>query len=880
MLQETNVAECAGEWIPERFAKVAAAHADRVAVSTARVRWTYAQLDAASDSVAAQIDEIGSGEQRPVALLMDHDAPLVAAMLGVLKSGKPYVVLGDSDPLPRKQAVWERSDAALLLVDPGHAEEGRAIAGGGALLARTAQKASGVTARDSPAMPDAPASLTFTSGTTGEPKGVCQTHRGLLHHCVNYTHFAGLCAEDRVSLATPCHLAASLSSLFGALLNGATLLPFDLKSQGVNALPRWIESSGVTVLHLVPSAFRAMAMMVIESNDSSALRSLRLVRLGGEVVGRADFELFKRVTPESCKLLVAYSSTETGAACMTTLHHDSRVPGDRIPVGRPLPGMRVRVVDEANVESGAGRVGRIVIESRYLARGYWRDAELTAARFRNNREGPEVRVFETSDLGRFTTDGLLEHMGRVDARLKVRGQWVDPVEVEAALMKVPGVREAAVVGREDRVVAFVAGARDVVSRGGAIRRELRKSLPAHMVPSELVSLESLPRTAGGKIDRAVLNADTRVRTMPHSPFRKPTGLEARIGGVWSGALGQPEVGPDDDFYSDLGGTSLDAARVVTLLEEEFGRLIGLPALIRHPTPAALSGFMERDGARVDESSLLLVRQGEPDRPPVFFAHGDIFGGGAYCRALARQLGANQTFYSMSPVGLAELPGPHTVERMARHFVEEIHTIQSVGPYQLGGFCNGAFVAFEAARQLEADGQEVAVLALVRAYAGRFRWPGVLRAVDAVGGALGMENAARLALSARLLDHVQTWHEAARRGAGGIVSQGGVQLRRIRDKWTGKLAPPPPVPAPPDERSRCVSEIHRRAMLSYRQRKYLGRVLVFRAAGEESLVHGDPTTGWRRYAGNITPFVLPGEHFTCLTEHSDVLAEYLRSYLSC
>ena len=350
-------------------------HADRVAVSTEWYQWTYRQLDAISDSVASQIAESGVDRTRPVALLMNHDAAHRGDSGRAQNRAALFGSSNHADPIERKAAVWERSDAVQLLVDENLAAEGGSISGDHIVVRCGPQIDSSFSGETDSLNPDALASLTFTSGTTGQPKGVCQSHRGLLHHCLNYTAIASLAAADRISLATPCHLGASLSSLWGALMNGAFRI--DLRTQGIHALPRWIERNAITVLHLVPSAFGAMASMVLESKSESALRSLRLVRLGGEAVRSSDFELFKKCTPAACKLLVAYSSTETGAACMMTLDHDSRVDAERIPVGSPMPGMQVDLLDDSRARF-RDAVGRIVIRSRFLSRGYWCDPRTDA----------------------------------------------------------------------------------------------------------------------------------------------------------------------------------------------------------------------------------------------------------------------------------------------------------------------------------------------------------------------------------------------------------------------------------------------------------------------------------------------------------------------
>ncbi len=261
--------------------------------------------------------------------------------------------------------------------------------------------------------PDTRASITFTSGTTGQPKGVCQIHRALLHHCRNYTLAGSLSPDDRITLLTPCSLAASQSSLWGALLNGATLLPFDVRVRGLNALPTWMREHRPTLLHCVPTLFRSLV-----SNHTDVLHILRLLRLGGESIYASDFESFKQHTLPHCVLLVALSSTETGAACVNVLTHDTSITGRTVPIGKPTEGMRINIVDDSGKAVAPQQVGRIILTSRYLAQGYWDDPKLSAASFQPDVDDPTARTFDTGDLGRVNEQGLLEHCGRADARLK------------------------------------------------------------------------------------------------------------------------------------------------------------------------------------------------------------------------------------------------------------------------------------------------------------------------------------------------------------------------------------------------------------------------------------------------------------------------------
>lgn len=518
--------------------------------------------------------------------------------------------------------------------------------------------------------------------------------------------------------------------------------------------------------------------------------------------------------------------------------------------------------------------------------GYWRNPELTEARFRADPENPGVKVFDTGDLGRFDPQGMLEHCGRADAQLKIRGRRVDPVEVEAALLNLGSIREAAVIGREDlngqmRLVAYLGSSADRFPGQNALRRDLRKELPEYMVPSEFVRLEGLPRTGGGKIDRMSLAA---LAARPQSLFISVGGseedtLEHEIAAVIQGVLGKGSIDRRDDLFADLGCTSLDAARIIARLEQTVARGVSLPALFQHPTVESLAECLRRNDVLPDGPPLTLVQGGGPGWTPLFFLHGEIYGAGLYCRRLARLLGEEQPFYALNPLGFDRVPTPPTIEGMAFRFIQEIRAIQPAGPYLLAGFCNGGTVAFEMGRQLEEAGERIELLALVRAAAtGRARWPGVRRLIDGAGAWLGVDANRRLDAFARVHDHLQRWRRAARNGPRATLEYARGILRRlgpVKDRGSPQEAA---TERGTQARAHEVFTVHYRAMLRYAPGPYGGRVLVFWPQEEMHWLHGDPSAGWRRLAPHAVSHSLPGGHETCLTIHAEVFAEHLRRYL--
>jgi hypothetical protein len=372
------------------------------------------------------------------------------------------------------------------------------------------------------------------------------------------------------------------------------------------------------------------------------------------------------------------------------------------PIGDAVQDMEVVLLAEDGSPAPEGAIGEIAVRSRYLATGYWRRPELTAERFLADPAGPGMRLYRTGDLGRFQPGRILEHLGRVDGLAKVRGQRVEAAEVEGALVAVPGVAAAAVTVREDapgegRLVAYLVSDGAPVPSSSDLRRALAGRLPDFMVPSAFVTLDRLPVNDNGKVDRHALPPPPAVsgpRAITVSPPRDA--IEYTLVGIWEDVLGVRPIGIHDDFF-DLGGHSLLAARMVEKVERVSGRSVLLTTLFEASTIERLARVLRSDECRPGPALVALHPGGT--RPPLFFLHGDIAGGGFYSRGLARALGPEQPVYAVHPHGLGGEAVPPTIEAMAEDRLRALRAERPEGPYLLGGYCDGALVALEIARRL-------------------------------------------------------------------------------------------------------------------------------------------------------------------------------------
>jgi amino acid adenylation domain-containing protein len=583
--------------VPRRFESAAATYRDRIAVKDEGRAFTYEFLNGAANRVARAVLERGvGGAARPVALLLEKGATALAAMLGVLKTGRPQTTLDTSFPVAHLSTLLENSGASLVVTNDRHSALANELAGAGLQVLNVDAVGAEYSGENLclPISPDAPAHIIYTSGSTGAPKGVCVEHRTMLHRMMRQTNSLRVSAEDRLSHLASFSTSQGLSNIFCALLNGAGLYLFDVKAEGLDRVADWLVEERITVYRSSASLFRHL-------NDTLAGRKefphLRLVRLASEQVTKRDIEGCRRLFPPDCLLMSGLSSTETGLVREYFIDGETPLGDSRVPVGYAVEDMEVLLLGEDGRGVAPGGVGEIVVRSRYLPRGYWRNPALTASVFRPDPEGGESRVYMTGDLGRMLPGGLLEHVGRKDFQVKIRGNRIEVSEVEAALLAHAAVREAAVTARDDvggqrGLVAYVVAEQNSRPAAEDLHRFLRQRLPDYMVPSAFVTLDAMPLTPGGKVDRAELPPPPAAAPDTSDGHAAPTGfVEESVARIWCEVLGLARVGVNHNFFM-IGGHSLLAGMVIHRLNSAFG--IDLPprALFDSPTVSGLALTVE------------------------------------------------------------------------------------------------------------------------------------------------------------------------------------------------------------------------------------------------------------------------------------------------
>jgi amino acid adenylation domain-containing protein len=435
--------------IPNVFARQVARYGNRPAIVEEGGSITYQQLDRLANCVAGALTANGHRHGQTVAILLEQGILQIATILGVLKAGGIYVPLDIALGRQRLRKIQEHAAPQIILTDQINRSTATLIGGGQKLVLNIEDNPEQFLAefRAVNLSPDDSAYIYYTSGTTGEPKGVVDTHRNVLHNIARYTDNLNVDCDDRLTLLQSCGFSGAVSNIFTSLLNGAVLLPFDVRRHGVSALAKWLALQKPTVYHSVPLLFRQLMRYC------DTLPTLRVIRLEGDMARPADIETFNRHFNDSCTLVNGLGATETGITAQYFIRNGTSPPDKVVPVGEATEDIRIDVVDTQNRPLSRGQFGEIVITSPYLAKGYWRRSDLTRSAFLVSDDN--TRSYRTGDLGRIDSQGLLEVHGRVNSLSKIRGEWVDLSAVEATVTAAPRKQAARPETPMERLVAGV-----------------------------------------------------------------------------------------------------------------------------------------------------------------------------------------------------------------------------------------------------------------------------------------------------------------------------------------------------------------------------------------------------------------------------------------
>ncbi|HWN45605.1 MAG TPA: amino acid adenylation domain-containing protein, partial [Thermoanaerobaculia bacterium] len=599
-----------GDWrgaIQQALSRVAAEHPDRIAVQDAQgTVWTYAELEARANRLARFLVAHGVEKGQAVAIWSHRSAPLIQAMMGTLKAGAAFMILDPAYPVPRLLDHLRIGRPTAWIAVPGALPPPAEVDEAASTICRVDLDALSGLPETDPGVPiglgDA-ACLTFTSGSTGMPKGVVGRHGPLTYFYPWMAERFGLGADDRFGMLSALSHDPLQRDVFTPVWFGARMVLPDPELIGAPGyLAGWLRSERVTVLHLTP----AMMEMVLDSTENGPepipeLPDLRRAFVVGDLLKKGDVEHLQEIAPSAvCVNLYGSTETQRSVSYFEVPRHPGldRLGKEVLPLGRGMEGCQLLVLTQGGRLAGVGESGEIYLRSRHLARGYLGDEGLTAERFRPNpllaspAEGD--RVYRTGDLGRYLSDGAVEFAGRADFQVKLRGFRIELGEVEAALARYPGMRECVVIAREDRpgerrLVGYLIG--DFVPEPRDLRAFLGSRLPDYMVPSAFVALPALPLTRTGKVDRRALPPPGEERRDADRMVGKSP-VEELLAGIWAELLGAADVAPHQNFF-ELGGHSLLATRMISRVRAVLGVELPLRSVFEEPTLSGFAALAER-----------------------------------------------------------------------------------------------------------------------------------------------------------------------------------------------------------------------------------------------------------------------------------------------
>ncbi|MEW2435914.1 non-ribosomal peptide synthase/polyketide synthase [Streptomyces caniferus] len=571
--------------VAELFAAQVRRTPDATALDAGDTRLTYRELDARTDALARRLAGLGVRPETPVGVLMDRSAALVIAQLALVKAGGVYVPLDGRAPRERLRQVLAETTADLVLTDAAWEETARAAAPGGRTLQVTDAPAGPVAPEGTPLPvlhPDNALYLMFTSGSTGRPKGVAVRHRDVVALAFDRA-FDG---HDRVLVHSPQAFDAATYELWVPLLRGGRAVLAPSADVDAATVRRAVTEQGVTCLWLTAGLFRLLAQ-----EDPECLRGAREVWTGGEAVPGAAVRRVLDACP-GLTVVDGYGPTETTTfATRRPFRSGDPLPA-ALPIGRPLDNTRVYVLDDALQPQPPGIPGELYIAGAGLARGYGGRPGATAERYLADPFGPAgTRMYRTGDIVRWSADGELHFVGRADDQIKIRGFRVEPAEIEAVLTRHAAVGEAVVTvpadGGRKRLVAYLVPAPDAtVPQADELRAALAAELPDYMLPAAFVTLDALPLTGNGKVDRRRLPAPDWSAATAGEHLAPRTEAERILAEIWCALLGVDRVGVEDNFFM-LGGDSILSIQVVSRARRA-GLTLTPRDLFRHPTIAALA----------------------------------------------------------------------------------------------------------------------------------------------------------------------------------------------------------------------------------------------------------------------------------------------------
>ncbi len=873
-----------------------------IAVEFEGATLTYAELDVRADRLATYLRARGVGPEVMVAVYLDRSFDLPIALLAIHRAGGAYVPLDPSYPRDRLEFMLSDSGARILVTQESLRH---VLPSADALTVSLDGERDAIASADATPLPrasgpDSLAYVIYTSGSTGRPKGVLIQQGSLVNFLVGFNKNIPLGPGSTWVAITPLSFDISGLELFLPLITGARIVIAPRETSiDPDALAALVDKSAATHLQATPSTWR----MLVEHGWRG--RESLIAMCGGEALTPTLTEALLQRTAQLWNLYGPTESTVWATMYRATEVDVARSTSGALPIGKPMGNVRTYVLDAAGQPTPPAIAGELFVGGDGVVRGYHNRDELTAVRFVPDpfSDRAAALMYRSGDRARWRADGVLEFLGRLDFQVKIRGHRIEPGEVESCLAAVPGIAQAAVVARPDatgamRLLGYYVPQSGAAVTAKSVRAVLREMLTEHMVPSVFTEMDALPLSPNGKIDRKSLPEPQDAVAMDRAYVPPRTTLEHELVQIWERLFPGRQVSITDDFF-EIGGHSLLAVHMLAEVANVRGRRVPLAWLFETSTVETLAARLGAEVQAEREPSIVVLQEQGTDTP-LAFVHGDVRGGGWYCRRLAPLAAPGAPMLVLPTIGVDDELRAWTVEAMAAQHVAELRRVQPEGPYRVAGFCIGGIIAYEMAHQLREAGQVVDRLVIIDSASMNTR----LRLIrPLLGYVRGADENTRLTRQANIMDRMR-WYDMR-------VRQ--VRRRPLRQQWQwvrANVARRIPGLRPRDEPTNVSSRsigvvqhdaqtarlaavlrtpiaagpgatvllMQERAASAYIPKSYDGVIDLIWADSRPGVRRADPTRGWGAVARAVHIYPILTTHIGLITNDLPLLATALREVL--
>jgi len=833
---------------------------------------TYQQLNCRANQLAHYLQAMGVGAESLVGICMERSLEIVVGLLAILKAGGAYVPLDPAYPKERIAFIVEETQVSILLTQKHLVKELPQLDSRLVCLDTEWE----TIATESEANPVSKVKLEhlayviYTSGSTGKPKGVEIPHLNINHYVQAMSKALQLQSKDIYLHTASFSFSSSVRQLMVPFSQGATVVIATAEQlQKPLALFEFIKQHNITIIDLVPSYWRSctdvLANLEPDQRKNLLDNQLRLILSASEPLLSDIPRKWRFGFKQDVSFINMYGQTETtGIVAVYPIPDSDEDQVTIVPIGKAIANTQIYILDDHLRPAPVGEIGEMYISGTCVTPSYLKRPDLTEKIFIPNpfSDRPGTHLYKTGDLARYLPDGNIAYLGRVDYQVKIRGKRVELGEIESNIALYPGIKQNVVMGKDDtsgntRLVAYIvpqtsSNEINQTAFTRELRNYLKQKLPEYMVPSAFVMLAAFPLTPTGKIDRRALPALDFVRQDSEETFVAPRDeVELQLTKIWEKVLGVQPIGITDNFF-ELGGTSLIAIRLLAEIERVCSINLPVSVLFEAPTVEGMADVLRQEGQSENSTSSLVPIQPKGSKPPLFCIHA-LWGTVMFYKQLVPYLEPDQPVYGLRAQGLDGKQAPVTsVEEMAANYIQEIQTIQPQGPYYLGGYSLGGVIAFEMARQLQAQGQDTALLVM---------WDS--KAPNLPKSIVDTDNGAHSAFLGQIFYRVQKllnlqlknqlkylpaklkWHLTG--GKFSIFYRS--YLRYIKH-------------ALGDIRLLDVNIANTKALKSYVAQVYTGRVTLFRCKALDS----NTDFGWvKLVTGKVDVTIVPGNHFNIMED---------------